>query len=693
MSKETAALRFMLGFLLCQAAVARAVEPSFRHFDDLEYLKQGEIRGVSISERGVFAVGPRVRLLWEAQAPFVWDVAVSPKGDLYFAAGASGAVYHYDRNGKVETVFESQEVLVTALAATAAGELYFGTTPDACIYRVAPGKGVVPVCDLPDTYVWKLRPGPDGSMWIATGQRARLYRLGSSGKLDTILTSEESHIRSLIWGPRRAWLLGTAENGYVYRATLDGQVFTLWDSPLDEVVSLAPRGEDALLVASLQQVSPAGEEGQATTAEMAGRILGPGRGLKQKSVVHLVETTGSARELWNSTDELVLAVTPWKDVYLLASGPQGRIYSWGPNGELALLASVGPCHILSVIPVESRLLAATANPGKVFELQCQPEGKGEYTSPVFDARLISRWGQVQWREEGKGRARLFTRSGNTEKPNSTWSSWAPVTEQGGARGIQSPPARFLQWKLEMEGDSTYRVEDICISYVQMNSPPVLKAIRIYAPNQAYSGAAKVENYQRAGQGEGLSSPKSLGERKTQMGFRTCSWEFEDPNGDKLAFRLEIRREDWREWKVLGDQMAESAFALDTQTLPDGFYRFRVTASDAPSNPINQARTASLESEPFLVDHTPPSIQALRCEPGGSRLRLSFQVEDKLSRIQSVEVSIGAGPWVKMASDDGVVDSRYESFHLELPLPGSSAVVSVRASDEFGNMSFAWVSVP
>ena len=51
---------------------------------------------------------------------------------------------------------------------------------------------------------------------------------------------------------------------------------------------------------------------------------------------------------------------------------------------------------------------------------------------------------IRW--EGTGAVTLFTRSGNTEKPDDTWTDWAGPYDRSEGQAIQSPAARFVQWK-------------------------------------------------------------------------------------------------------------------------------------------------------------------------------------------------------------------------------------------------------
>src|SRR5690606_22638570 len=63
-----------------------------------------------------------------------------------------------------------------------------------------------------------------------------------------------------------------------------------------------------------------------------------------------------------------------------------------------------------------------------------------WESKVLDARFRARWGQLTWR--GDGRLVFQTRSGNTERPDETWSEWSSELTTAGP--IRSPEARFLQ---------------------------------------------------------------------------------------------------------------------------------------------------------------------------------------------------------------------------------------------------------
>src|SRR6202012_3227233 len=84
----------------------------------------------------------------------------------------------------------------------------------------------------------------------------------------------------------------------------------------------------------------------------------------------------------------------------------------------------------------------------------------------------------------------------------------------------------------------------------------------------------------------------------------------DDNEDDLRYIVLYRGENEKQWKVLKDKLTEKFYTWDATSLPDGAYYLRIVASDAPSNPTADALTSSRESERFMIDNTPPTIELL-----------------------------------------------------------------------------------
>jgi len=130
-------------------------------------------------------------------------------------------------------------------------------------------------------------------------------------------------------------------------------------------------------------------------------------------------------------------------------------------------------------------------------------------------------------------------------------------------------------------------------------------------------------------------------------------------------------------------------------VPDGFYLLRLTASDAPDNPQDMARTASRLSDPILVDNTPPDVADLRVDRRDGRVAVAATLTDALSPVASLAYALGsADDYQTLLPEDLIADSTTEAFSFTLPgstQPGT--VLTLRVTDTRGNATYKAVPVP
>src|SRR5438067_8222717 len=98
--------------------------------------------------------------------------------------------------------------------------------------------------------------------------------------------------------------------------------------------------------------------------------------------------------------------------------------------------------------------------------------------------MVSTWGAVSWRGTTPAGARveLYTRSGNTETPDDTWSQWSsPYTNPEGSP-VTSPKARYLQWRAVLTGQGDGPVlTSVTAAYLQRNLRPQVRSITVHPP--------------------------------------------------------------------------------------------------------------------------------------------------------------------------------------------------------------------
>jgi hypothetical protein len=333
-----------------------------------------------------------------------------------------------------------------------------------------------------------------------------------------------------------------------------------------------------------------------------------------------------------------------------------------------------------LLPSEGGVLAATGNLGRIYRLEQQLATTGSYESPVYDAGATARWGHIHWTGDPAGGAiALLTRTGNSLRPDQTWSDWSSPVKAADAQ-ISSPNARYVQWRAELtrSGANAPSLDNVSIAYLPQNSPPVLKSIT--AVMALSSTAAKSTGTSSAGSNAAYSitvtdtgdaGPSTSTGTPTQTLSRaasqqlTLSWQAEDPDGDRLVYTVYFRGEGERDWKLLKANVHETSFSVDGDTLADGRYFFRVVASDREANPADSAREADLISSPVLIDNTPPVITVASQVLRNGVLDVVFSGADAASALRRCEYSLDAGAWTPMQSEDGVIDSLMERFHLHL----------------------------
>ena len=154
----------------------------------------------------------------------------------------------------------------------------------------------------------------------------------------------------------------------------------------------------------------------------------------------------------------------------------------------------------------------------------------------------------------------------------------------------------------------------------------------------------------------------------------------------MRAEVSFRGEGETNWKTIRDDLSGNRFSIESDTLADGHYEFRVRVDDGQANSPERALEAERISRPVLVDQTPPRVRKL---PDGPEGELRFEVEDEVSEIRSAEFSVDAGDWGPVLSDDGILDSRKETFTLPLEdlKPGEHLIV-LRVRDRVGNAALA-----
>ncbi|HVV47097.1 MAG TPA: fibronectin type III domain-containing protein, partial [Bryobacteraceae bacterium] len=560
-----------------------------------------------------------------------------------------------------------------------------------------------------------------------------VFRITGAGQGEPYYDTGQGNVTGLMLDSNGRLLAGTEPNGILYRITAKDKAFALYDSTLPEVRALATGSDGSVYVAGLGgalakriqaaqqnqglqqeavptisttitvtaqsgaeikptapeskpvQPAPAATPTPAATAEAVG---------VEKSAIYRIYPDNTVDTLWSSKEENVYDILPRENGDLVfVTDQNARIYQLTPNRRLTLLAQTNDGEAVRLLREGDTLLAATANSGKLYRLGAAAAG-GTYQSAVFDANATSRWGRFRWDGEG---VRIETRSGNSLRPDNSWSDWSPALTDASGSPITSPNARYLQFRASLTTTSAH-LDNISAAYLPQNSPPIVRAITVTQQAPPGAPAKTTSSGSQSGTSAfsisvtdtGDAGPVASTGTATQTMSRSAiqslllSWTAEDPDSDKLVYELAFRGEGEDQWKVLRRDLHDPYVILDGDALADGRYYFRVTASDRESNPEGSAREAELVSSPILIDNTPPTIRVQSSNRNGATADIAFDAQDAASPLRRAEWSLDAGAWIPVAPSDGVLDSQSEQFRLHVTsIPAGEHLLVLRVADSGG----------
>jgi hypothetical protein len=257
---------------------------------------------------------------------------------------------------------------------------------------------------------------------------------------------------------------------------------------------------------------------------------------------------------------------------------------------------------------------------------------------------------------------IAVRSGNVAEPDDTWSAWsAEQSDPASARAL-APVARYLQYRLTLTTKDVQRtpaLEDFTLRYLTVNQAPEISSLDV--PDLDATN---------------LDNPKKLKIR----------WTASDPNDDELTYSLFVRKDGWKDWVLLEENLDKKDYDWDTTGVPAGVYQVKLVASDRKDNSAEDCLSATRISAPVPVAHVPPTVTLKLAGFDGDRAVLEATASDPLVRLTEASFAVNGKKWASVFPTDGLFDSKTEQFRFQTDVlrPGTYVVV-LRVRDAAGNV--------
>jgi hypothetical protein len=684
--------------------VTMAAGPTFWTVSTSADLLRGTSSGMLVGLDGVVTLGPQLTPRLTSTPAQVWSLAAGADGTIWAGTGVDGRLLRL-RPGQAEEIAATTTESAVFAVAVSGSRTYFATSPDGRVYVIDGATAARPFFDPKEKYIWALAVDRQGQLWVGAGTPAVIYRVDPSGTGRPLYRPPAAHVVCFTTDADGRMLAGTESPGRVYRFDAADRPSVVLDSGLTEARAIVAGRNGELYVAAIGREDSAPSTGEtasiavamppATTTATAGAPPAPPPPSARRSTVFRVDASGSWDTYWDTSDVIYDLALDADGGLFAASGPEGRLYKVVGSQKAQLLTGVDAHQVTRLLTgAGGHLVAfATANPGRVIAVGTARQSPASYVSPVRDTKSASTWGAIRW--ESTGAVTLQTRTGNTDKPDETWTDWsAPYSHADGER-VTSPVGRFVQWKAVLTSASGPAPEltSVTLAYLPRNTRPVVSSITVHPPgvvfqlqfsdDGAIAGMDSATADARKAPNE--APPPALGRRMFQKGLQTITWKADDADGDRIAYTVTYRRVGDATWHTLKADWADSILVWDTTTVADGHYVVRVTASDAPANTPDRALTGERDSDPITVDNTPP-VLTMTVSRQGAAIHLLVHAVDATSPIDKLEYSISGGVWQLVYPVTGLADSPDERYDIPVATEADLTRMVVRATDALQNVA-------
>ena len=643
------------------------------------FYNNGTYNGIMLTEQGSLVLAPIIEKDGAIDGKFIWKIYPSADGSMYAAISGNGAELYRRNAGESDFnlfVKSTNESAFTSVISDNSGNIYAATGPYARIIKYDNAGNEIWSKNVDDTYIWDMKFDNNGNLYAAAGgNNARVLKISSSGNITEILKTDEQHAMSLYFDSKNNKLyVGTAGRGLVLVIDLatnseNPSSKTLYDTAQNEVYAITMDNIGNLYFGTATRepsylILPSIIDGGKSADDSAKEF---------RNSLYKADANGTVQRLFFLNQTLVFALSSDNDnnIYFI-TGDNADIYKI--NGNDGLLSYIGGLEnktLSTFSATKDGLYFAVSKTGEIYKMQNNNLSEGSFVSDTLDLKLLSKLGSLNAMTsipEGSDIS-FEVRTGNVARVDNTWSDFVPIAKDG---KINAPDGRFLQFRVTMKTSNSESVpvlSSMDFTYIENNLPP-----------DVLNGGLTTHYKQQNDSNETTKNPQ-LEENETMI-----YWKGSDPNGDKLIYDLEYRLKGEKNYRKLANNLESPYFRFKSYLMPSGIYDFRITASDRFDNPIDLAKTKTLEVLNIKYDNDAPEIFDFAVSSEGNARKITFRAEDKLSFLKTVRYSTITEEWHYIIPDDKVLDSMSENFTILIEDENAGSI-TIEVLDADGNIKY------
>ncbi len=661
---------FLLAIVLvCNLFPVEVKKIEVKNYQDFQ---KGEFDATNIDGMGRLFIGPQVKMIQGPASEYYLSLEFAKNGDLLLGTGHKAAVYRIKPlTGEAEEIFTSPELDVYALLARPNNDIYVGTSPNGKIYKIGKDKKVEEIADFDEKIIWDMVEDRQGNIICAVGNNGGIYQIKAPGEATNIFQSEDAHIVSLCIGKDNSILAGSGDRGILYKIE-NRKVDVLFDAPFEEIKGIAEDPDGNIYFSASRGVRSQGDPPRERIEPSFNGEKGDKKtATKEKCALYRRSTNGAVEMIWSSKTEYIYSIhyDQTSKCIIAGTGNGGRIYKIEKDGSFSLLFESESAQVFKIKGNESGITFITNNTASINQIQETLNPRGSYLSKIFDLKVPSRFGRLYWdaEQEAGTLVQFFTRVGNSNISDKTWTEWSPPYTDPANSLIGLNGYRYIQFKVVLNSSNTGKsplLNYFTSYYIQANLTPQVKSLTVGRP--------------------GNPEPKTdqTKEIKPKTGYLTAEWSANDPNGDTLKYDVFLRKTSDKNWIAFKQDFTESKCQIPTEMYEDGKYILKIVADDSLSNPPSDYRSHAMISQSFSIDSTAPVLNDYSVQNN----QMTFTVSDNISIIKNVLYSFDGKLWYPLAPSDMISDSTAENFKVnvsQLPRQNKN-IIFLKLIDEYDN---------